>query len=110
MALVDWIIVFAYAVPTIAVGWHFFVGPGDLGLGLRQGGKRTLAQAWANVAATCKKPGIAGGPAVATEELHLQRQQGARLLVASSEFQSWPNGLKQDIRRSNEEACSRCFR
>ncbi|MDE0622540.1 MAG: aldolase/citrate lyase family protein [Bryobacterales bacterium] len=82
-----------------------FVGPGDLGLRLRQSGEMTLEQAWANVAAACKKHGIAfGGPAIAPEELQRRKQQGAQLLVASSEFQSWSNGLKQDIRRFDEEA------
>ncbi|MDE0106952.1 MAG: aldolase/citrate lyase family protein [Bryobacterales bacterium] len=51
-----------------------FVGPGELGSRLRQSGKRTLAQAWASVAATCKKHGILfGGPATTTEELHWRR-------------------------------------
>lgn len=82
-----------------------FVGPGDLGLRLRQSGEMTLEQAWENVAAACKKHGIAfGGPAIAPEELRRRKQQGAQLLVASSEFQSWSNGLKQDFRRFDAEA------
>ena len=82
-----------------------FVGPGDLGLRLRQSGEMTLEQAWESVAAACKKHGIAfGGPAIAPEELQRRKQQGAKLLVASSEFQSWSNGLRQDIRRFDAEA------
>ena len=77
-----------------------FVGPGDLGLRLRQSGEMTLEQAWENVAATCKRHGVPfGGPTIAPEELQRRKQQGAQLLVASSEFQSWSNGLKQDIRK-----------
>ena len=77
-----------------------FVGPGDLGLRLRQSGEMTLEQAWENVAAACKKHGIAfGGPAIAPDELRRRKQQGAQLLVASSEFQSWSDGLRQDIRK-----------
>ena len=77
-----------------------FVGPGDLGLRLRQSGEMTLEQAWESVAATCKKHGVAfGGPTLDPEELQRRRQQGAQLLVASSEFQSWSSGLKQDVRK-----------
>ena len=80
-----------------------FVGPGDLGLRLRQSGEMTLEQAWETVGAACKKHGVAfGGPAIAPEESQRRKQQGAQLLVASSEFQSWSIGLKEDIRRFDE--------
>lgn len=81
-----------------------FVGPGDLGLRLRQSGEMTLDQAWETVAAACKKHGVAfGGPTIAPKELQRRRQQGAQLLVASSEFQSWSNGLHQDVRKFDTE-------
>ena len=77
-----------------------FVGPGDLGLRLRQSGEMTLDEAWETVAAACEKHGVAfGGPTIDPEELQRRRQQGAQLLVASSEFQSWSGGLKQDVRK-----------
>jgi 2-keto-3-deoxy-L-rhamnonate aldolase RhmA len=77
-----------------------FVGPGDLGLRLRQSGEMTLEEAWETVAAACLKHGVGfGGPAFAPDELRLRRQQGAQLLVASAEVQSWSNGLKQDFQK-----------
>ena len=81
-----------------------FVGPGELGLRLRQSGEMTLEQAWENVAATCKKHGVAfGGPTIDPEELQRRRQQGAQMLVASSEFQSWSDGLERDVRKFDAE-------
>ncbi|MEZ6133447.1 MAG: aldolase/citrate lyase family protein [Pirellulaceae bacterium] len=80
-----------------------FVGPGDLGLRLRQSGEMTLDEAWERVATACKKHGKAfGGPTVPIEETHKRRAQGAQLLVVSSEFQHFVNGLQQDIRRFDE--------
>lgn len=77
-----------------------FVGPGDLGLRLRQSGEMTLDEAWETVAAACKKHGVPfGGPTLAPEELRRRREQGAQLLVASAEFQGWSNRLKQDFRK-----------
>ena len=80
-----------------------FVGPGDLGLRLRQTGEMTLDEAWETVAAACKKHGKAfGGPTLATEEMQKRHAQGAQFLVHSSEFHCWANGLKNDIRGYDE--------
>ena len=82
-----------------------FVGPGDLGLRLRQSGEMTLDDAWEIVAAACKKHGKAfGGPTLPTDEMKKRKQQGAQLLVNSSEFQNWSTGLQSDIRRYDELA------
>lgn len=75
-----------------------FVGPGDLGLRLRQTKEMTLDEAFERVAAACAKHGKAWGcPTVAPEELKKRRDQGAQLLVASSEFHSWMLDLKSSI-------------
>ncbi len=80
-----------------------FVGPGDLGLRLRQSGEMTLDEAWETVASACQKHGVAfGGPTVPIEETRKRRAQGAQLLVVSSEFQHIASGLQQDIRRFDE--------
>ncbi len=80
-----------------------FVGPGDLGLRLRQSGEMSLDEAWEIVAAACKKHGKAfGGPTLSTAEMQLRKNQGAQLLVKSSEFQSWSAALAQDIRGYDE--------
>jgi len=72
-----------------------FVGPGDLGLRLRQSGEMTVDEAWERVAGACRKHGKAfGGPTFGLEEMHKRRNQGAQLLVNSSEFQHWMKGLK----------------
>jgi 2-keto-3-deoxy-L-rhamnonate aldolase RhmA len=73
-----------------------FVGPGDLGLRLRQSGEMTLDEAWERVAAACRKHGKAfGGPTLGLEEMKKRRAQGAQLLVNSSEFHHWMKGLRE---------------
>ena len=80
-----------------------FVGPGDLGLRLRQTGEMTIDQAWAEVAAACKTHGLAfGGPTLDIETFRKRRDQGAQLLVASSEFQSFVERLQSDVGRFDE--------
>ncbi len=82
-----------------------FVGPGDLGLRLRQSKEMSLDEAWEIVAAACKKHGKAfGGPTLPTEEMQKRKDLGAQLLVNSSEFHHWSTGLQRDIRRFNELA------
>lgn len=77
-----------------------FVGPGDLGLRLRQTGEMSLDEAWQTVAESCKRHGVAfGGPAVAPEEMVQRRQLGAQLLVGSSEFLHLRNGLRDDLQK-----------
>lgn len=84
-----------------------FVGPADLGLRLRQSGEMTLEQAWETVAGACQKHGVAfGGPTLLPEELKRRVEQGAQLLVASAEFKSWSNGLKEDFRKFDEATCA----
>lgn len=74
-----------------------FVGPGDLGLRLRQTGEMTLDEAWEIIAAACKKHGKAfGGPAIAPGDLQKRHAQGAQFLVNSSEFHAWSTALKRD--------------
>lgn len=73
-----------------------FVGPGDLGMRLRQTGEMSLDEAWERVAAACRKFGKAfGGPIFGLEEMKKRRDQGAQLIVNSSEFGHWSAGLKQ---------------
>ncbi len=80
-----------------------FLGPGDLGLRLRQSGEMSLDEAWEIVAAACRKHGVAfGGPTIAFDEMQLRKSQGAQLLVNSSEFHSWSSALQQDIGRYDE--------
>ncbi len=80
-----------------------FVGPGDLGLRLRQSGEMTLDEAWETVASACKKHGVAfGGPTVPLEEMQKRRGQGAQLLVVSGEFQSLVKALNEDVRKYDE--------
>ncbi|QDV83626.1 HpcH/HpaI aldolase/citrate lyase family protein [Stieleria sp.] len=77
-----------------------FVGPGDLGLRLRQSGEMTIDQAWDAVAAACKKHGVAfGGPTMGLEEMQKRRDLGAQLLVNSSEFGHFSKGLREDIQQ-----------
>jgi 4-hydroxy-2-oxoheptanedioate aldolase len=72
-----------------------FVGPGDLGLRLRQSGEMTLDEAWERVAAACRKHGKAfGGPMRDLAEMKQRREQGAQLLINCSEFQSWTGALR----------------
>lgn len=80
-----------------------FVGPGDLGLRLRQSGEMSLDKAWEIVATACRKHGVAfGGPTIAFDEMQKRRAQGAQLLVNSSEFQNWSSALQQNIQRFDE--------
>jgi 2-keto-3-deoxy-L-rhamnonate aldolase RhmA len=82
-----------------------FVGPGDLGLRLRQSGEMSIDEAWERVAAACKRHGIAfGGPTLATEEMQKRKHQGAQLLVNCSEFQAFTAALARDIQRFDELA------
>ena len=77
-----------------------FVGPGDLGLRLRQTREMTLDEAWEIVAAACRKHGVAfGGPTFPVEELQKRRNQGAQLLVVSGEFNCWSSGLVRDAQK-----------
>ncbi len=76
-----------------------FLGPGDLGLRLRQTGEMTLDAAWERVAAACKKHEVAfGGPTMSLKDMQTRRDQGAQLLVNSSEFRGWSSSLKEDVR------------
>lgn len=76
-----------------------FVGPGDLGLRLRQSGEMTLDEAWEAVAAACKKHGKAfGGPTIGLEEMKKRHAQGAQYLVASSEFHGWSTALRENFK------------
>ena len=80
-----------------------FVGPGDLGLRLRQSGEMTLDEAWERVASACHKQGVAfGGPTLPLEEMQKRKNQGAQLLVNSSEFRAITTALASDIRRFDE--------
>jgi len=73
-----------------------FVGPGDLGLRLRQSGEMSLDEAWERVAAACRKHGKAfGGPTRDLTEMKLRREQGAQLFVHCSEFRSWAGALRE---------------
>jgi len=75
-----------------------FVGPGDLGLRLRQSKEMTFEEAIETVAAACRKHGKAWGcPALQPESLRLRREQGAQLLVGSGEFANWSSALAADI-------------
>ncbi|QDT10341.1 HpcH/HpaI aldolase family protein [Planctomycetes bacterium K23_9] len=76
-----------------------FIGPGDLGLRLRQTNEMTLDEAWETVAAACRKHGKAfGGPCADDAELATRRGQGAQLLLGSSEFSGWSDALVQDVK------------
>jgi 2-keto-3-deoxy-L-rhamnonate aldolase RhmA len=67
-----------------------FLGPGDLGLRLRQSGEMSLDDAWQIVAAACKKHGKAfGGPG----DLKKLNQLGAQMLIAGNEFHGWSTEL-----------------
>lgn len=80
-----------------------FVGPGDLGLRLRQTGEMTLDEAWEAVATACKKHGVAfGGPTLGLAEMQKRREMGAQILVNSSEFSSWSAGLRDDVGQFNK--------
>ncbi len=80
-----------------------FVGPGDLGLRLRQSGEMTLDEAWETVAAACKKHGKAfGGPALPFEEMKKRHAMGAQFLVNCSEFHAMRTALYNDIKQFDE--------
>lgn len=73
-----------------------FIGPGDLGLRLRQSGEMTLNYAWQIVADACKKHGKAfGGPG----DLKKLQQLGAQMLITGSEFSSWSTGLAEGAKQ-----------
>ena len=80
-----------------------FVGPGDLGLRLRQSGEMSLDEAWQRVAAACKQNKVAfGGPTLAVDEMQKRRNQGAQLLVNNGEFNSWSVALQRSCEQFNE--------
>lgn len=71
-----------------------FVGPGDLGLRLRQSGEMTIDEAWEIVATASRKHGKAfGGPTMGVDEMQKRHRQGAQLLVNSSELGGWSEEL-----------------
>lgn len=73
-----------------------FVGPGDLGLRLRQSGEMTLDDAWHHVAKVCKKHGKAfGGPAFGRGEMERLRGLGAQLLVNVGEFHAFRGAISE---------------
>lgn len=75
-----------------------FVGPGDLGLRLKESPEMTLDDAWAAVAAACRKHGKAfGGPTFSDQEMKQRREQGAQLLIGSAEFRSWAGALATSV-------------
>ena len=75
-----------------------FVGPGDLGLRLRQSGEMTVDDAWGRVAEACKKHGKAfGGPTMSPEEMQKRHGQGAQMLIGNSEFGNMAGGLRTSI-------------
>lgn len=79
------------AVPGVDL---LFVGPGDLGLRLKDQTDLTLDEAWQTVADACRKHGKAfGGPTFSREEADRRRAQGAQMLVFAGEFRSWKNAL-----------------
>ncbi len=79
------------AVPGVDL---LFLGPGDLGLRLKIHSEMTLDDAWAKVAAACKRPGKAfGGPTFTPEDSRRRREQGAQLFVGNGGFRNWANAL-----------------
>ena len=80
-----------------------FIGPGDLGLRLRQTNEMTLDEAWERVASACKSHGKAfGGPVASPQEMKQRRNQGAQFLLGTSEFAAWSSSLVADIQIYNE--------
>ncbi len=76
-----------------------FVGPGDLGLRLRQTKEMTIDEAWEKVAESCKRHQVAfGGPTLGLDEMMKRREQGAQLLVHSSEFQAFTAALAENAK------------
>jgi 4-hydroxy-2-oxoheptanedioate aldolase len=84
------------AVPGVDM---IFVGPGDLGLRLRQSKEMSLDEAWEIVAGACKRHGKAfGGPTFSLDEMQKRQNQGAQLLVNNSEFSNFAEGLQENAR------------
>lgn len=91
------------AIAAVAGVDMIFVGPGDLGLRLRQSGEMSLDEAWERVAQACTKHGVAfGGPTMPLAEMQKRKGQGAQLLVNSSEFAAFTSALAADIERYDE--------
>ncbi len=79
------------AVPGVDL---IFVGPGDLGLRLKDRADMSLDDAWQRVADACKQHGKAfGGPTFSLAEAERRRAQGAQMMVIAGEFRSWKNAL-----------------
>ena len=75
-----------------------FVGPGDLGLRLRNTGEMSLEDAFERIATACANQGKPWGcPAFIPEEFTKRREQGAQLLVAANEFRGWRDELRNGI-------------
>ena len=71
-----------------------FVGPGDLGLRLRDEPELTLAQSWDMVADACRRHGKAfGGPTSSPADNTQRREQGAQMFISVGELRSWANAL-----------------
>lgn len=77
-----------------------FIGPGDLGLRLRQTKEMTLDEAYEIVAAACRKHGKPfGGPALEESEMLKRHEQGARFHVVASEFAAFTSELAEKAKR-----------
>jgi 2-keto-3-deoxy-L-rhamnonate aldolase RhmA len=80
-----------------------FVGPGDLGLRLRQSKEMSLDEAWNIVATACKRHGKAfGGPTFSLDEMQKRHDQGAQLLVNNSEFSNFAEGLQENAKHFDQ--------
>lgn len=76
-----------------------FIGPGDLGLRLRQSGEMSLEEAWKQVASACERQGkVLAGPVSGPEDLSVRKMQGARFLVHGNDYDAWTHGLDQAAR------------
>lgn len=77
-----------------------FVGPGDLGLRLKQGNSEwTLESAFARVAEVCRKHGKAWGtPVGSPEDLRRRQSQGGQLLNYGGDFGAMMTMLQSHIR------------
>jgi len=76
-----------------------FVGPGDLGLRLRQQGGMTLDEAWQHVAEVCRKHGKAfGGPAFGRSEMERLRGLGAQMLVNTGDFHGFRSAITENAK------------